>query len=411
MKIDATEFVKTVGLDSLKTIIANWHGDGALELLEWQVQLLTGGSTAAGIYRVSGTAHDRGQIAEWSLVLKCIPAPTSEHGPILVTSDDPSSPGYWKREYLIYTSGLLDNLCPGFAAVRCLLAEEKADACWLWFEDLGILNDYQWPVAEFEMAARHLGSFNGMWMAQRKLPEFDWLNTSILPVRFTEAQLTEEALRRIAEEFRENPSLEKVWSDELIAGSWTLLVDRNRFLAAQQRLPKTFLHIDASRKNLHLCSRSSGSAPEQSPGEMTTVAIDWGFAGIGVVGCDLSFLIFGSARWFALEPAQIPEADARAFRSYLDGVYSSGWQGDARLVRLGYLLTTVTRFGPIWTILYGNQKEMWAKRLTAWFGRPVEDVLLRWSQVNHYVVDYASEARALMETLPDFATVRDATED
>jgi hypothetical protein len=59
MKIDATEFVKTVGLDSLKTIVANWHGDGALELLEWQAQPLTGGSIAAGIYRVSGTAQDR----------------------------------------------------------------------------------------------------------------------------------------------------------------------------------------------------------------------------------------------------------------------------------------------------------------------------------------------------------------
>jgi len=50
------------------------------------------GSARNALYRFAGSAQDQAKIVPWSLVLKVVPASTSD--------DEPSAWFYWKREIL-----------------------------------------------------------------------------------------------------------------------------------------------------------------------------------------------------------------------------------------------------------------------------------------------------------------------
>ena len=90
----------------------------------------------------------------WSLVLKVL-GPAA--GP-----DDPTHIGYWKREMLLYSSRLLDDLPAGLRAPRCYGCDEPMDSVvWIWLERVREDRERAWPLARWALAARHLGRFNG----------------------------------------------------------------------------------------------------------------------------------------------------------------------------------------------------------------------------------------------------------
>ena len=90
--------------------------------------------------------------------------------------DDPAHIDYWKREGLLYGSGLLDALPAGLRAPRCYGCDEPAEGIvWLWLEHIREDGDRVWPPARWALAARHLGQFNGAYLAGRPLPHVPWL--------------------------------------------------------------------------------------------------------------------------------------------------------------------------------------------------------------------------------------------
>ena len=152
---------------TLRDPVRRLLGNATAEVATWGVRPLGQASAEAtgGVYRVQGTASDRGELIRWSLVLKVCRNPDS--------SDrvDPRAVFYWKREFLANNSGLLDELPPGVRAARCYGAEERLDGtAWLWLEDLTDTYGSSWPLQRYGLAARHAGQFNGAYLGGWPLP-------------------------------------------------------------------------------------------------------------------------------------------------------------------------------------------------------------------------------------------------
>jgi hypothetical protein len=87
--------------------------------------------------------------------------------------DDQSHWNYWRRELLVYQSGLLDGLPQGLVAPCCFgSAELPGSVICLWLEDLGEPDPAGWSLERYALAARHLGRLNGRFASA--LPPFPW---------------------------------------------------------------------------------------------------------------------------------------------------------------------------------------------------------------------------------------------
>ena len=143
---------------------------------EWRLEPIGGetlGSHLAGgrgIYRLAGSAHGQaaGQVYPWSLVVKIFsdaalgPTPND----IGDTIQDPTDGNYWKREILVYQSGMLDELAGGLVAPRGYGVTEHAGEWRLWLEDVEE-SPKTWPLERYGVAARQLGQFNGAYLVDR----------------------------------------------------------------------------------------------------------------------------------------------------------------------------------------------------------------------------------------------------
>src|SRR5919202_5767728 len=98
---------------TLTPIVREATGKPALTVLDHRlVQLHGGADLSSAVYRVSGTGRSGTQHLDWSVILKIIRAAPGD--------EDPGWWHYWKREALIYESGILDDLDCGIVAPRCL---------------------------------------------------------------------------------------------------------------------------------------------------------------------------------------------------------------------------------------------------------------------------------------------------
>ena len=119
-------------------------GRGPIELVEWSHERVHAAfnQATAGLYRVTGMGLLRGELIPWSVILKIVHASDDPFG----GSAQPGHANYWKREALIYQSGLLDAL-PGIRAPRCHgIDEGDTTAAGIWLEDvLGMYLDGMTP--------------------------------------------------------------------------------------------------------------------------------------------------------------------------------------------------------------------------------------------------------------------------
>ena len=258
-------------------------GSETAEIATWGHDLLYGGlgviMGASAVYRVAGTARDRGQTRPWSLVLKILHDPTRRRAP-----DEAPLDG-WDREVRAYRSGLLDALPDGLAAPRCYAIEERPGAIWLWLEDITDEIGPHWPIARFALAARHLGRLNGRSLTERPLPDDPWLLRGLLPVRAAAVSGFWEGFAQV----RDEPLARRIWPGDLADRALRLWEERERIMAALDQLPQTFGHGDADRRNLFARRRATGEAE--------TVAIDWAFVGVLPLGAELSLLVNSSVLW------------------------------------------------------------------------------------------------------------------
>lgn len=355
------------------------------EVVDWRYRPVEGGfSGAYGVYRFEGQAQAEDKTLDWSLILKVI-APASG-------SLEPSDWGYWKREALVYPSGLLNALPDDLVAPRCLgIVEHPEQEIWLWLEAMVEDGDETWPLARYGRAANHLGQFNGAYLAGHPLSTAPWLSSGRLHrwVRLAEATAAE--LPQISQ----HPLFAGLLPAQGIERSMQLWAERRRWLAILDQLPRSFCHHDAFRRNL--MSRTTREGREQ------TVLLDWAEAGIGVVGEELVPLFSATLTFVAVDIDKIAELDGIIFEGYMDGLRSAGWHGDSRLVRFGYAATAALQGVAKRAIQWPNL----VRRINALpQGQEPPRLLnpggpVQYAAVQRHLLDLGDEARALM-TVPSW---------
>jgi hypothetical protein len=338
-----------------------------------------------GIYRFRGQARVKREVLTWSLILKAMgPEVLAASG---VATADPSDADYWKREILIFQSGLLADLPEGLVAVRCFgVFEYPGQEFWLWLEDV---EDTVWSWEDYGLAARHVGQFNGAYLSGRPVPQATWLSTGRVRRWLAQGEAGIADIQRLS-----RYPFNRSWlgSDGVtrILHLWT---EQARLLAALDRLPRTFCHHDAFRRNLMIRRNGAGQAE--------TVAIDWAKAGTGAIGEEMATLVTMSVVFLELEADQLQELEAIVLTGYLAGLREAGWQGDPQLVRFGYAATAAISFGLglAGIILTRFTTVEWIPTLEEIAGRPIviDALLSERAIMQRHLLDLGDEALALLD--------------
>jgi hypothetical protein len=138
------------------------------EIVDWTSRTLQRG-TVGEVHLLEGTAKAAstgGRVIDWTIVLKVQRQWARPH--------DPES---WRREFLMYESGLLDGIAPALAVPRLLRADVQDDAIWLWLERVEGVTGEDMTLAHYCQAAADLGRMQGEYLAGRKLPCHPWLSS------------------------------------------------------------------------------------------------------------------------------------------------------------------------------------------------------------------------------------------
>lgn len=321
--------VDGLDIEVLATPVGRCLGSSTARIDAWEVTALgigVGNPVSLGVYRVTGTAEDGGAMIPWSLILKVAQSPANLGLTDLGEGSDESHWNYWRREPLLFASGLLEDLPPGLTAPRFYgWSERPGNISWLWLEDVADGRS-TWSPARYERAAFHVGRFNGVYLTGKELPAYPWLSRRSARQMIQWAQRLLPSVEDRVPDARNHPVIRFMWEADPV-------------LDALERLPQTFCHLDAGYYNLM-------SRPDAAGGE-ETIAIDWALAGIAPVGADLSQLVVNaqSTNGFGLL-----ENEFALVENYIAGLRDAGWNGDPDLVRFGYMANLVCRLSSFFLV-------------------------------------------------------------
>jgi hypothetical protein len=236
------------------------------------------------------------------------------------SSDDPRHWNYWRREALVYDSGLPERL--GLGAPRLLgMAESPAGDVELRLEYVEGRHAGGLTVEDLEVTARGLGRAQG----RSDLPDEAWLSSGFLRT-YGGSRPVNWALIDDDDAWAQ-PLMREHFGRSLRDSLVRLHLRRDELLNRIEQLPRTVCHLDVWPNNL--ISRG---------GEM--VLLDWAFVGDGL-GEDIGNLVPDSVFDLYLPHQLLDELDARLTSAYLEGLREAGWSGDERLVRLGICASAV----------------------------------------------------------------------
>lgn len=169
-----------------------------------------------------------------------------------------------------------------------------------------------------------------------------------------------------------------------------ILRSREYLFAQLDRLPHCLCHHDAFRRNLLARDGDNGAQ---------TVAIDWATLGLGAVGEEIGVTTQVNLGWLEMGNLAPDEVDGAIFEGYLDGLRAAGWQGDARLARLGYTATVALMLAgnavmgaPLW-------EDVNVPFCEAVIGHPIDDIGENFARVGPFLFGMGDEALALAETV------------
>lgn len=388
--------------DRLTRIVRVMLSRSDATILEWQAEPIAYASVGAdsrGLFRVHGTALSGGKQESWELVWKVF-RPLPDH-----STTSPASDHYWKREALSYTSGLLDALPPGPAVPHCYDVEEREDgSLWLWLESVRSHVSAPWPLSRFRLAANHLGMFNGPYLVDTPLPQHAWLSKGMTRIWAEENAYTLDLIAQ--EEAWESSPLRQAFPRPVRQRLLRLWEERHGYYTALDALPQTLCHHDAGHRNVFAVRSAEGSE--------RTLLLDWEMVGYGAIGEELGNLFAPAIINFEIDPAQAEELASEILGGYIEGLRASGWQGDARQVRLGFAIAALFRWvfsAAGWPVAIATDTSGKAERQT-WeqWGRPMEEVYLQWAGLTYYLLDLAEEADALRKTVVPVACIDRSTE-
>ena len=358
-------------------------GRSAAELGDWSVTAVhAGAGEGLGVYRFNGVGFDGPAALRWSLVLKVL-------GP-QADGRTRSDWNFWRREADAYRSGVLDELPGDLAAPRCLAVTDQPDgSVRLWLEEVREDLGERWPLPRYGVAARHLGHFNGAYVADRLRPAGPWMARRWLPALVAANGPAVEQLLAL----RDHPLVRLVLPSSEMQRLLRLWAEREPLLTALERLPRTFCHRDAFRRNL-IARRTPGGGDQ-------TIAIDWAFAGDGAIGEDVVPLITASVEFFEVEFADAQELEAMVLDSYTQGLRDAGWHGDPAHVRYAFAAGSALRYGlgTVRLVLPQLLDARTHRRLEELLGRPVGQVLEDWRVFYRYLLDQADYARAMQRSI------------
>jgi hypothetical protein len=354
------------------------------EILDWTARALSnqGGGNPDGLFLYSGHGRDPEGVKAWSIVLKVMKAPEET-----VAVDDW---WYWKRDLLVYRSGLLKNLPGPIAAPDCYgTVEDDSDVsptlreARVWLEHVVEHTPRQWRLEQYAFAAHQLGLFHGAYLTGTPPPDYPWLSKGALV-----------AWLRVWNPERgwDSPYVKRYIPARVhdkIMQTWDA---RGRLLSALERLPQTFSHLDFQRRNLMIRNRADGQAE--------LVAFDWERCGMALLGADLAFLIGMSCLFFEWEPADAQDLEHTAMEAYLAGLRAAGWPGDVRLARLGYLIWIGLWLGvnmsSVIAAFTTDEAQASAARL---LGRASDELACGWATLGEFALSRADEAFWLLDQL------------
>jgi hypothetical protein len=158
--------------------------------------------------------------------------------------------------------------------------------------------------------------------------------------------------------------------------------------------------MDAFRRNL-FARQGAGGAHEEQPGGQT-VAIDWAFTGIGAVGEEIVPLVAASLIFLEVERARGQELERMAMQGYLQGLRDAGWDGDPRLVHLGFATTAALRYslGGMGEFIPAMLDESTHPMMEQVWGLSIGELVDRSAPAMERVGDGADRARELLDALP-----------
>jgi hypothetical protein len=372
----------------LSAVVRRVLGTPEAQVVTWEHQVLYGGGGAlsglSGVHRFAGSARAGDRTLPWSAVLKVIGAPSGD-ADAATGVGDPRHADYWQREARAFEAGLLDALPTGLAAPRCFGVAERPEGVRIWMEEVSDTVGAPWPLRRFGVAARHLGRFNGAYLAGRPVPAYPWLGQGLLRARADRNA----RFWATVDAVRSAPLFRRGWPADLADRALRLFQERHTFLDLLDRLPQTLRHGDADRRNL--LARDAPGGDEQ------TVAIDWAYLGTGAVGEEVAPLVASSVLWGkGVAPRDLPDLEATAFDGYLVGLRDAGWHGDPRLARLGCEAAMALRYGPLLGVVQvvnATPEQRAAAERT--LGEPLEHFFDRYAALQHFVLDRAESVRAL----------------
>lgn len=372
-----------VGLAAcLPDVVRTALGEPNAILGTWDAEPLRGGSGASdarsSLWKLQGTARVGANTRTWQVVLKVL-APAAPSSPIGVED--------WKRESLVYGSGLLDGLSVGLRAPRCYRREEMVDGTIrLWLEYIREEGDRHWPIARWALAARHLGQLSRACLDGSTRLTAPWL-------RGQQLRAWLDRHRPLVARIAAAPDVEAVrqwWPRPVVDAILRLWDERDPFCDALERLPQTFGHGDAIRRNL-IARRAADGSEE-------TIAIDWEHAGLYAVGEEVGQTLSVAAAFFDVEPTDLPALDEALFEGYLAGLRDLGWQGDPRSVRFAYAAHAALRnlFNAVGTSVPDESRQAAAFQT---YGHTFDELAERRAAIRPFLLARADEARGLLKQI------------
>jgi hypothetical protein len=371
--------VSAIDASTLLPLVERAIGEPVLRVRDWQITPVSGGF-AAPIWRVQGHAEGQPGQTPWSMILK---VPGADVGL--------GDPWGGVREAQVYASGFRSPVADTFRLPGCYgVVEQPLGRPWLWLEDVSHDPSPQWTMSRYADVARCLGQFNGAFLVDCPLPAWSWIGTRGHLRQLLQGLLPGRDAVAVAAYFWRQQG-------ELAAHIIDRFVDFYAFhpslLAVVDGLPLTLCHGDAFQRNLLV--------PERCDTSLQVVAIDWSQAGLSVPGADAGHLVSMAACFSHVAPEQMRELDRVVFPAYVQGLRDVGWEGDDRLVRLGYTAATslwdgLTFVGSMAVFYRHAEERAWMSEVFGWPTSLAADILLAMLQ---YHLDLADEAHQLAESL------------
>jgi hypothetical protein len=293
--------------------------------------------SSAGLHAVSGTAATRAGERSWSLVLKQVRhhrwQPTG--GDLVRQIDDggegPADWGYWRREALAVSSGLLDGLPDRFSAPRCLgIVPVAEDRLWLWLEQVEGRSGADWSAGELLDAAEGLGAFHARYLSRPPRAR-EWFCRPFVEqaALHSRAQLLDAVEQASG---GADPVLRRLFPRTAVTAVRRLWQCHQAAAEYLRQLPAALCHRDLTPRNLIAA-------------DGRTVALDWGQTGLGPPGEDLATLVLSWAFATGCDAGRAFALGAEAAERHRSGLEAAGRYGDAEEVLVAYRLIAAFHYG------------------------------------------------------------------